>query len=116
MHFLSYKMIISVPIFFVLFIGCFKLRSVQPAFTDNTHGFLRNNKILLNDTISTSMYTDGIDVYEDDTYLPKYSNRITPVRTDTTIRCSNNSDFINDKQIVEYFDRNHLIDTWKISG
>ena len=112
MPFLSYKMTISVPIFIVLLMGGFKLCSVQPVFKENTHGFLRNNKSL-NDNVNTSTYTDGIEVYEDDNYIPNYSTPITQKRTELTIQHSNNSDFINDKQIVEYFDRVHLIDMWR---
>lgn len=107
MLFLSYKLPTSVPILFVLLIVGFKMYSVQPVFKENTHGFLRCNKSL-NDNVST--YTDGIEVYEDDSYLPTYSKHN---KLEITEPITTNSDFINDKQLVEYFDGKHLIDMWR---
>ena len=105
---LSYKLTTSVPILFVLLIEGFKMYSVQPVFKENTHGFLRYNKSL-NDNVNINTYTDGIEVYEDDNYLPNYSKHNKLEITEPTT----NSNFINDKQLVEYFDRKHLIDMWR---
>lgn len=103
-------------IIFILLLGGLQVYSVHPIFKDNTYGFLRSNIMVNSNNTITNMYKDdGIEVYEhDDNYLPRYPTYTNSKITEPIIQYSNKANFVNDKQVVTYFDRNHLIDMFRI--
>ena len=107
-------MSIYVPVMLILFVGSMQIYNVQSLFKCNNTGFLRSNDIF-NTNVNTNLYTDdGIEVYEnDDNYRSGYLKYNRQKITESSIQHSNQSNLLNEKQVVAYFDRNHLIDMWR---
>ena len=108
-------MSIYVPVMLILFVGGMQIYNVQSLFKYNDSGFLRSIETFNTTNVNTTLYTDdGIEVYENDDnsrfgYLKYNRQKI----TEPSIQHSNQSNLSNEKQVIVYVDRNHLIDMWR---